>query len=173
MKLKEDQFKELIHTYDRRLHSICNYYSSDKDERNDLLQEILINLWKGLESFRGQASPGTWLYRVAVNTALSFKGRELKRQGWYCKLEAIPSILKAEDENILIQEELNQNLERLNTAINQLSVIDKAIISLYLEELSLKEVADIIGITEPNIRVKIHRIKESLKLQMKGGANEE
>lgn len=172
MKLKEEQFKELIHTWDRRLHNICNYYCDDKDERNDLLQEILINLWKGLDSFRGEASAGTWLYRVAVNTALSFKGRELKRKDNHCKLETIPAILSLEEDDKTIQEELTLNLDRLNTAINQLSIIDKAIISLYLEEVSLKEVAEIIGISEPNVRVKIHRIKETLKMQMKGGTNE-
>jgi RNA polymerase sigma-70 factor (ECF subfamily) len=154
------------------LHSICNYYCADKDERNDLLQEILINLWKGLDLFRGEASAGTWLYRVAVNTALSFKGRELKRREHNCKLETLPAGLNYEYENSQTQQELTQNLDRLNTAINQLSIIDKAIISLYLEEVSLKEVAEIIGITEPNVRVKIHRIKETLRVHMKGGANE-
>ena len=172
MKLKEEQFKELIHTWDRRLHNICKYYSADKDERNDLLQEILINLWKGLDSFRGEASAGTWLYRVAVNTALSYKGRELKHKENHCNLETIPLILTLDDDTSLQQDELDLNLDRLNTAINQLSVIDKAIISLYLEEVSLKEVADIIGITEPNVRVKIHRIKETLRMKMKGGTHE-
>jgi RNA polymerase sigma-70 factor (ECF subfamily) len=172
MKLKEEQFKALIQTWDRRLHNICNYYCADKDERDDLLQEILINLWKGLESFRGEASAGTWLYRVAVNTALSFKGRELKRKENHCKLESIPPILSEDDENRQLQVEQTRNLERLNMSINQLSIIDKAIISLYLEEVPLKEVAEIIGINEPNVRVKIHRIKETLKQQMKGGANE-
>lgn len=172
MKLKEEQFKELIRTWDMRLHNICNYYCADKDERDDLLQEILINLWKGLDSFRGEASAGTWLYRVAVNTALSFKGRELKRKDHHCRLESIPPILSPKGVDGTIQEELTLSLDRLNTAINQLSIIDKAIISLYLEEVSLKEVAEIIGIKEPNVRVKIHRIKETLRLQMKGGHNE-
>jgi len=168
MKLKEKQFKELIQTYDKRLLNICRYYCTDMDERNDLLQEILINLWKGLETFRGDASIGTWLYRVALNTALSFKGREFKRKGHYCKLETIPSILTSDEISGPSPNERVMRLEQLNTSINQLSIIDKVIISLYLEEVPLKEVADIIGITETNVRVKIHRIKETLKLQMKG-----
>ena len=165
MLLKEQQFKEVIEQNRDRIKRICRYYAPTAEDQKDMYQEVLINVWKSLESFRGEAAISTWIYRIAVNTSLSFTGKELQRM----KLN-LPG--NASDLHDLLGEEETVNLEKeyhynkLETALNQLSVIDKLLISLALEKLSMREIADIIGITETNVRVKIHRIKETLRNQL-------
>ena len=163
---KEIKFKQIIEEHERLIQSICSHYTQNPEDRKDLYQEVLVNIWKSLDSFRGDAKISTWLYRVAVNTALSSAGKAFR----YMKI-----MVHAEDRhlNVLFEDEkelegkkkLEANLEELQVQINLLSVIDKAMITLMLEGLSSKEIADVIGLTETNVRVKIHRIKEHLKNQ--------
>jgi RNA polymerase sigma-70 factor (ECF subfamily) len=146
---------------------VCRYFSRNAADQQDLFQEILINTWNGLDSFRGDARPGTWMYRIAVNTALGFAGKEKKRLQFSVSLQpAALSTLSGETENSGEKEE-EQRLDELEMHINRLSVIDKVLVSLMLQELSYREIADIVGITEPNVRVKIHRIKSELQQSMK------
>ncbi|MFA9389030.1 MAG: RNA polymerase sigma factor [Prolixibacteraceae bacterium] len=169
---KEERFKQIIEEYERLLQSICSHYANNHEDRKDLFQEVLINVWKSLDSFRGDSKISTWLYRVAVNTALSSAGKTFR----YMKI-----MVHAEDRhlNVLFEDEkeleakrkLETNLEELQVQINLLSVIDKAMITLMLEGLSTREIADIIGLTETNVRVKIHRIKEQLKNQFSENKN--
>jgi len=137
-----------------------------------MYQEILINIWKSLDSFRGDASVSTWIYRVAVNTSLSFTGKAFKKMKLIVNADSknLDTVL---DQNT-IEEKLTKEAQfnQLQTEMNLLSVIDKAIISLMLEGLTMREIADIIGITESNAKVKIHRIKAHLKQKLKGVRNE-
>ena len=133
-----------------------------------MYQEVLVNIWKSLDSFRGDSALSTWVYRVAVNTSLTFTGKAYRNMKLTVDSDTanLNSIL--DDENLnekLAQEQL---LERMQSELNQLSVIDKALISLMLEGLSMKEIAEVIGITEPNVKVKIHRVKSQLKEKLKG-----
>lgn len=164
---KEEQFNALVAENNERIKRICSYYNNDQEAQKDIYQEILINIWRSLDSFRGDAAISTWIYRIAVNTALSFTGKAYK----YMKL-----IVRADHREIGnliandgIAEKLReeQQFETLQNELNLLSVIDKALISLMLEGLSMKEIANVIGITESNVKVKIHRIKEELKLKLK------
>ena len=168
MNSKEEQFKKLISENEERIKRICRYYAPDKDEQKDIYQEILINIWKSLESFRGDASISTWIYRIAVNTSLSFMGKSFKRMKLHVNSDTqnLSSLLDESNYEDKLREETQFN--QIQLELNQLSVIDKALISLQLEGLSMKEISEIIGITEPNVKVKIHRVKEQLREKMKG-----
>ncbi|MBI9067440.1 MAG: RNA polymerase sigma factor [Salinivirgaceae bacterium] len=170
---KEDQFKSIIDENSDRIHRICRYYAPNDEEQKDIYQEILINVWKSLDKFRGESALNTWIYRIAVNTSLSYSGKAYKRMKLNVDIETqnLSSVVNDEDFELKLKEENQINL--LQTELNQLSVIDKALISLLLEGLSMREIADVIGITEPNAKVKIHRIKETLKSKLKGENHEE
>lgn len=168
MNSKEEQFKKVIAENEERIKRICRYYAPDKDEQKDIYQEILVNIWKSLDSFRGEASISTWIYRISVNTSLSFMGKSFKRMKLHVNSDTqnLSSLLDENNYEDKLREETQFN--QIQLELNQLSVIDKALISLQLEGLSMKEISEIIGITEPNVKVKIHRIKEQLREKMKG-----
>lgn len=163
---KEKQFQQIISDYNDRILNICRYYNSNDEDRKDMYQEILANIWKSLDSFRGDSSIGTWVYRVAVNTSLSYTGQSFKKM----KLEVNKDMhnLNLVYEEDLLLDKLNEEarFNHLQNELNLLSVIDKALISLMLEGLSMKEISDVIGITEPNVKVKIHRIKSQLRTKL-------
>nr|WP_320022149.1 RNA polymerase sigma factor [uncultured Draconibacterium sp.] len=165
---KEEKFNTIVSDNSERIRNICRYYNSNAEDQKDMYQEVLVNIWKSLDSFRGDSAMSTWVYRVAVNTSLTFTGKAFRHMKLMVNSETtnLNSIL--DDENLkqkLAEEKL---LERMQLELNQLSVIDKALISLMLEGLSMKEIAEVIGITEPNVKVKIHRIKSQLKEKLKG-----
>ena len=125
-------------------------------DREDLFQEILLNAWKGVPNFKGEAQFSTWLYRVALNTAISFyrkERRQVETTPWP------PTLVLADNSSDNIQEELSA----LHQAIAQLSAIDKALVMLYLEDYSYAEIGDIMGITANNVGVKMNRIKTKLR----------
>lgn len=169
---KEETFNALASDNGDRIMRICRYYSSCTEDQKDMYQEILVNIWKSLDSFRGDSALSTWVYRVAVNTALTFTGKAFRNMKLMINgnLQNLNSILDEEEfDQKLVQE---KQLEQLQAELNQLSVIDKALISLMLEGLTMKEIADVIGITEPNVKVKIHRVKAQLKDKLKVSCNE-
>lgn len=165
MNKKEEKFREVINDNKDRINSICRYYSSTDEDQKDMYQEVLINIWKSLDSFRGDAQLSTWIYRVAVNTAMGFANKEIRRQKIFLDKNDHLQNLMDVDESVIKQKE--KLYETLENQINQLSVIDKIIITLVLESVGHKEIASVIGITEPNVRVKIHRIKNELKEVLK------
>ena len=167
MNRKEERFNLLVKENHHKILRICNYYAIVAEDQKDIYQEVLINIWKSLDSFRGDALESTWVYRIALNTAMGFAGKEFRRMKIVLDggEKNLTNLISEDDSEFKLKED---QLNNLQTQMNQLSVIDKAIISLMLEDLSSKEIADIIGITEPNVRVKIHRIKETLREQMKG-----
>ena len=172
MNSKEEEFKKLIGDQKERIQSVCRYFSKDEADQKDLFQEILINTWKGMDSFRGDAKPGTWMYRIAVNTALGFAGKEKKRLQFSISVEKSNLKSLTDDESHAFDPDNEWQLGEMEICINQLSVIDKVLITLLFEDLSYREIADIVGITEPNVRVKIHRIKNELQNKMKGESHE-
>ena len=168
MNLKEKQFISILSDNQEKLFRICCYYLKNREDRKDLFQEILFNIWKSLGNFRSESAIDTWIYRIALNTAIGYSIREHKRQRYTVgiDLESFHNLLPDEDKEQRSQ--LEESLEELHLKINQLSIIDKAIMALLLEDLSSKEIANIVGITEPNVRIKIHRIKNQIKIEMKG-----
>ena len=165
MNKKEEKFRKVISDNEHRISSICRYYSINDEDQKDMYQEVLINVWKSIDSFRGDAQLSTWIYRVAVNTAMGFANKEIRRQKIFLdqKDNSLQNFMDVDVSTVNEKEKLFQVLEN---QINQLSVIDKIIMTLVLESVNHKEIASVIGITEPNVRVKIHRIKNELKVAL-------
>ncbi|MCB8963597.1 MAG: RNA polymerase sigma factor [Bacteroidales bacterium] len=168
---KEEYFKQVVEQNKGRILRICKTYAPSVEDAADMYQEVLVNVWKSLDKFKGDSEIGTWIYRIAVNTSLTFAGKQYKRMKLNVDVDTstVKSLLDDESSEALIME---MQLQELQLHLNQLAVIDKALMGLVLEGLSTKEISDIIGITEPNVRVKIHRIKDDLRISMKGGGYE-
>lgn len=160
---KEDRFNKVILENSGRIQRICNYYSQNSEDRKDIYQDILVNIWKSLDNFKGNSALSTWVYRVAINTSLSYTGKAFKQMKLIIdkNTQNLNSLLSNEDLDKKYEQE--EIFDKLHTELNLLSVIDKALITLVLEGLSMREISDIIGITESNAKVKIHRIKTNLK----------
>jgi RNA polymerase sigma-70 factor (ECF subfamily) len=133
-----------------------------------MYQEVLVNVWKSLDRFRGDSKESTWVYRIAVNTSLSFTGKVYRNMKLIVDKDVQNLNVLFDDEEPQQKEKQEADLDALQSQLNLLSVIDKALISLMLEGLSTREIADVIGLTEPNVRVKIHRVKEQLREQLIG-----
>ena len=140
------------------LFKVCNLYCEHAFERQDLFQEIVIQLWKAYPGFRGESKFSTWLYRIALNTAISDLRRK-KKHIVSIEPESLPDGI----EDIESYKEKEEKLIHLYKAINQLTEIEKAIVMLYLEDKSYDEMEDILGINQNNLRVKMNRIKEKLR----------
>ncbi|MGE0076888.1 MAG: RNA polymerase sigma factor [Bacteroidales bacterium] len=168
---KDEQFKQIVEQNKTRILRICRFYAPSEEDCKDMYQEVLINVWKSLDKFKGNSEIGTWIYRITVNTSLTFAGKQYKRMKLNVDIETsnLKGLLDDDKDEAMIKE---SRLHDLQIHLNQLTVIDKALMGLVLEGLSTKEISDVIGITEPNVRVKIHRIKEDLKESMKGGSYE-
>lgn len=157
--------KELEHSFVTKLeknqnivHKVCRLYTSTPDEHNDLFQEIAIQLWKAYPKFRGEAKFSTWMYRVALNTAITLY-RKSKNSIPTQNYENVLNNLRAREYN----DDEEQQLKLMYDAIKQLSDVEKALIFLYLEDKNYKEISDTLGITEVNARVKMNRIKSKLR----------
>ena len=166
---KEENFRKIAGEHQGRIRNICRHYARTEDDIQDLVQEVMINVWRNLDSFRGDAALSTWIYRIAVNTSLSYIMKENRRSGFSLSLENVNAAALLDEDSSENSRELELRENALQDAINRLSVIDKLLISLSVEKVSTREMADIIGITEPNVRTKLHRIREELKNMLKGG----
>jgi RNA polymerase sigma-70 factor (ECF subfamily) len=133
-------------------------YCNTEFDRQDLFQEIVIQLWKSYPKFRGESKFSTWLYRIALNTAIS----DLRRHKKNITLTD-PGELPTEIEDIQYHKQKEEQLEQLHSAIAQLTEIEKAVIMLYLEDKSYDEMEEILGMSQNNLRVKMNRIKEKLR----------
>lgn len=140
------------------MHKVCNMYCDNGEDRKDLFQEILIHLWKSYPSFKGDAKFSTWMYRVAFNVAIQHLRKEKKKKEDSVLPEQFEQFYNEKEE-----EELGEEKRILQLAIKQLNEIEKAIIMLYLEDRDNEEIAEVIGITQNNVRVKMTRIRNKLK----------
>jgi RNA polymerase sigma-70 factor, ECF subfamily len=154
----EKQFIDLISTHQRLVQKVCRLYCPDPAERADLLQEIMLQLWRAFPRFRGEARATTWLYRVALNTAITGFRREQRAPLRTDLAEAAWQNLPQPD-----PDPLEDQLAQLYAAIGQLSGVEKAIVLLHLEDKDSAEIAEIVGITPNYVRVKMTRIRERLR----------
>lgn len=145
------------------IHKVTRIYCDQADDRKDLFQEILIQLWNSYGTFREQSKFSTWMYRVAINTAITAYKKESKR-GKSSPLGK--EILSVVDDSYDFEYE--ENIKKLYSAISQLTSIEKSIILLYLEDKPYEEIAEITGITQNYVRVKMNRIKKKLETIIKG-----
>jgi len=157
----EKEFLQIVQKNQGIIHKVSNIYCDTDDDRRDLFQEIVAQLWKSFPNFRGEAKVTTWMYRVALNTAItSFK-----------KSKRRPDQNHLTYENFQIEEEkydteTEENIKLLHKAVQQLSGIEKSIVLLFLENKKYEEIAEITGITQNYVRVKMNRIKKKLKKLM-------
>jgi len=156
---KDHEFIRLIKENKGIIYKICNSYCADKDDRDDLAQEIIYNLWKSFGKFNTEFKFSTWMYRIALNVAISFYRQEKK----FKNHNSISEGLIVFEDDSEPKNEVENNLQLLQQFINELKEIDRAIILLYLDDRSHREMAEITGFTETNVATKINRIKEKLK----------
>ena len=154
MKTLETAFAQMVREHKSTIYTVCFMFSKDSDEVNDLFQEVLINLWKGFESFEGKSKIDTWIWRVSFNTCIT-QERKKKRSS------AIPLSMEIDLYND--KDEDTRQVQMLYDRIHQLKPFDRAIVLLWLENMSYEEIAAIVGITIKNVSVRLYRIKEELK----------
>ena len=153
----QQEFLTLIDQHKGILHKVSRMYMDNVEDQNDLVQEIVLQLWKSYERFEGNSQFSTWMYRVSLNTALTYFKKEKKQSDRYTFLENID---KTDDSDT---EEKEIQLEMFYKAVQELNKVEKALIFLFLEGQSHKEIGQNLGITEVNARVKLNRTKDKLQ----------
>lgn len=153
--MTEQEFADLVRRHKSTIYTVCYMFSSDQDEVNDLFQEVLVNLWRGIDGFRGEAKASSWIYRVSLNTCISADRKKKKN--------TVPL-----DMNIDLYEESDtgsdtRQVQLLYKRIHRLQPFDRAIILLWLESLPYDEIGAIVGISAKNVSVRLTRIRETLK----------
>ena len=155
MKDSEKEFARIIRENKTTIYTVCYMFSKDKDEVEELFQEALIALWRGFESFRGESAIRSWIYRVSLNTCISAE-RKKRRRTDSVRLDMNINLFSDTDED-------SRQAQMLRERIGRLGVFDRAIILLWLENLSYEEIGAIVGITAKNVSVRLVRIREQLK----------
>ncbi len=154
----KEVFVQKITEYEGLIHKVCHMYVRTETDRQDLFQEIVIQLWKAYSSFRNEAKFGTWLYRVSINTAITGLRKDKNITQPY-----EPNSLPITIDDTYIYKQKEEQFAQLYIAIELLNDIEKAIVMLYLEDKSYLEMENILGINEGTLRVKMNRIKEKLR----------
>ena len=152
--MDEREFEKLVKEHKNTIYTVCFMFSKDSEEVNDLFQEVLINLWNGLPSFKGQSSIGTWIWRISLNTCISCERKKKKNT-------TIPLTMDVdffEDKDAEAQQ-----VRMLYDRVHRLKPFDRAIVLLWLEGISYDEIAAIVGITPSNVATRLFRIREQLK----------
>ena len=155
MKELEKEFTSVVRENKATIYTVCYMFSADKEEVEDLFQEVLIALWRGFESFRGESKVSSWIYRVALNTCISAERKKSRRPDT-ARLTMDINLFSDTDEE-------SRQAQMLRHRISKLGVFDRAIILLWLENLSYEEIGAIVGITANNVSVRLVRIREQLK----------
>ena len=157
MKREDDSlfFTQLVREHKSTIYTVCYMFSKDEEEVNDLFQETLINMWKGIDSFREESKISTWIYRVALNTCL-LQERKKKRQ--------VPQVPLTMDVNFFEDDSANATqVRQLHQRIGKLGLVDRALVMMWLEGMSYDEIGAVMGISAQHVGVKLFRIKEMLK----------
>lgn len=157
MKAKEQEFLNLINQHKGIIHKVAAMYMDDAEDRDDLFQEIVLQLWKSYDRFQGKSQFSTWMYRVSLNTALTFFKKEKKK---LTQSSTFHNIDRADETENVNKE---SQLSHFYTAVHSLNKVEKALIFLFLEGQAHKEIALNLGISEVNARVKLNRTKEKIQ----------
>jgi RNA polymerase sigma factor (sigma-70 family) len=156
----QQQFESRVNEHRKIIYKVCNAYCPDREDREDLAQEILVQLWRSFGSFDGRCLFSTWMYRVALNTALSFIRREFRRRRY---------VMTVEDRwlvSVPAEEPETDQLRTLYELIAAFDPLNKALLLLYLDGNSSQEISDVLGISATNVATKINRLKENMKQQV-------
>ena len=152
---RERIFMDMVNEHRQLIYKVCYMYSTDASYLKDLYQEILINIWNGLDSFRSESKVSTWIYRVAINTCVAFIRKHSKEQH-AASVDEIADVAFADDGSRMA------NLREMYRLINGLGKIDKAIVLLWLDEHSYDEIAEIVGLSKANVASRLYRAKQKL-----------
>ena len=152
----EIKFTQLIEDHKRLINQICYFYSSEKIPFEDLRQEVYINLWQGINKFRGESKLSTWIYKVAINSVL------MAIRSTNSRIETTSIDINRIDISSIFDDEQKERLEHMYGIINQLDKMEKAIILLWLDETPYEEIAEIVDLNRNTVATKIRRIKEKL-----------
>lgn len=152
----ESEFERTIEENVGVLHKLCRVYTYNPDEYEELFQEMLVQIWRSTENFRGEAKISTFVYRICINTALSFRSKLAQNRKRFETLDGKIFIQPAPD----IRED--ERLQKLYAAIHELKPIDRAVVSLYLDDKSYEETAQILGISKTNVATRLSRLKKQL-----------
>jgi len=155
----EKEFENLIHEKQRIIYKICKTYRDSREDQEDLFQEIVYQLWKSFPSFKGESKISSWMYRIALNTAIAIYRKQKLRVDY---MDKMPEQIHSD-----VPQQVSENEERMFRALRTLNDTEKALISLFLEGFSYQEIAAITGITETNTGVRLNRIKNKLKQILK------
>lgn len=153
-KIKERDFERVVRSHKSTIYTVCYMFSKDRDEVQDLFQDTLINLWQGYDNFRGESKVDTWIWRVALNTCVSAE-RKKKRRGERVPLSMASDLFSDTDAE-------SKQVQQLYRCINKLNLMDRALILLWLENMSYEDMGAIMGISPKNISVKLVRVKQQL-----------
>lgn len=157
MSQKEREFSQLIKDNQGLIIKVSRLYTNDPEDEQDLFQEIVLQLWRSYDSFKGQSKVSTWMYRVALNTAITLFRKKTK--------SPLTNELAEHHFEIVLEndEEKQHQIALLYKVIKQLPKMERAIVMMYLDDLPYKEIAETLGISEGNARVKMNRLKKTLK----------
>ena len=151
----ELDFARIVREHKGTIYTVCYMFSKNEEEVADLFQDILVNLWNGFARFRGESSARTWIYRVSLNTCISSERKKNR------KVETLP--LTMDIDLFSDSDDDSKQVQMLRNRINKLGPFDRAIVLLWLENLSYDEIGSIVGISPKNVSVRLVRIKEQLK----------
>jgi RNA polymerase sigma factor (sigma-70 family) len=157
--ISEKEFITIINEHEHIIHKVCNLYMHTKDDQQDLFQEIILNAWKGIKQFRKESKFSTWLYRVALNTAITMFKKERK----HSELKKTPY----DHHPVEYPNEHDQQYLAMIKAVQQLTDIEKALVMLYFEDYTHDEIAAVLGTTANNVAVKMNRVKAKLRERSK------
>lgn len=157
---KKEIFVKAIKENEKLIYKVASFYTDCKDDRDDLIQEIIYSLWKSFETFKHNSSLSTWMYRVAMNVSIFHLKKNKK------KVATIPIELENLNFAEIAVDDFEEKLKILQNHIKDLNLFDKGILMLYLESKSHEEIAEIVGITKTNVGTKLSRIKEKLRQQV-------
>lgn len=151
----EKEFIATVKQYERVIYKVCTFYISDEHPLTDLYQEVICNMWVGFTRFRNESAISTWIYRIALNTCISGL-RKSKNRPQSISIQGL-------EETLPNPENINEQIKELYKLIYQLKELDRALILLYLEEKSYKEIAEITGISVANVATRLKRTREKLR----------
>lgn len=153
MKISEKEFERIVRQNKSTIYTVCYMFADNANDADDLFQEVLLNIWNGLGKFRQSSDIFTWIWRVSLNTCISSDRKRKRRHTVRLTMEA----------NLYEDNDDTRQIRMLRDRIHRLKPFDRAIVLLWLENLSYEEIGDIVGITAKNVSVRLFRIRQELK----------